>query len=121
MPRLTKSLPKYRKHRASGQAIVTLDGRDFYLGPHGTQTSKREYDRLVGEWQANGRRLPVEPGTVVTVTELCAAYWRFCKTYYVKKNLSWPPPIKYVSYQVLRRRSVDRGGNARRIRSPMKN
>ena len=69
-----------------GQAIVTLDGRDFYLGPHGTQTSKREYDRLVGEWQANGRRLPVEPGTVVTVTELCAAYWRFCKTYYVKKK-----------------------------------
>ena len=24
MPRLTKSLPKYRKHRASGQAVVTL-------------------------------------------------------------------------------------------------
>ena len=33
MPRLTKSLPKYRKHRASGQAVVTLDGKDHYLGP----------------------------------------------------------------------------------------
>ncbi len=86
MPRLTNSLPKYRKHKASGQAIVTLDGRDFYLGPHGTKASLREYDRLVGEWQANGRRLPVEPGAVITVTELCAAYWRFCKTYYVKNG-----------------------------------
>ncbi len=33
MPQLTKSIPKYRKHRASGQAIVTLSGKDFYLGP----------------------------------------------------------------------------------------
>lgn len=37
---------------------MTLDGKDFYLGPHRTQTSQREYDRLVGEWQANGRPSP---------------------------------------------------------------
>jgi len=36
-------LPKYRKHRATGQAIVTLAGRDHYLGPHGTVASKLEY------------------------------------------------------------------------------
>ena len=63
MPRLTNSVPKYRKHRASRQAVVTLDGRDFYLGPHGTKASKREYDRVVGEWQANGRTLPTEHRT----------------------------------------------------------
>jgi len=28
MPRLRNTTPKYRKHRASGQALVTLDGRD---------------------------------------------------------------------------------------------
>ncbi len=28
MPRLTNAAPKYRKHRASGQAIVTLNGKD---------------------------------------------------------------------------------------------
>ncbi len=60
MPRLTKSVPKYRKHKASGQAVVTLDGKDFYLGPHNTDVSRREYDRLVGEWQLNGRRLPAK-------------------------------------------------------------
>ena len=31
MPLLSHSTPKYRHHKASGQAIVTLDGRDFYL------------------------------------------------------------------------------------------
>ena len=36
MPRLTESQPKYRKHKVSGQDIVKLDGKDFYLGPYGT-------------------------------------------------------------------------------------
>ncbi|MCA9231188.1 MAG: hypothetical protein KDA57_11075 [Planctomycetales bacterium] len=47
MPRLSNSVPKYRKHRASGQAVLTLNGRDYYLGPHGTKASRREYDRLI--------------------------------------------------------------------------
>ena len=55
MPRLSDSLPKYRKHKATGQAVVTLNGRDFYLGPHGTAASKLEFDRLIGEWLAKGR------------------------------------------------------------------
>ncbi|WP_428305029.1 hypothetical protein [Lacipirellula sp.] len=47
MPRLVDALPKYRKHKASGQAVVTLNGRDHYLGPHGTSASKAFYDRLL--------------------------------------------------------------------------
>ena len=73
----SKSLPKYRKHKATGQAIVTLSGTDHYLGPHGTKASKREYDGLVGEWLANDRRPTKtinEPS--ITIVELCAAYWR---------------------------------------------
>lgn len=42
MPRLIHQNPAYRKHKASGQAIVTLDGNDFYLGPHGTKASRAE-------------------------------------------------------------------------------
>jgi hypothetical protein len=56
MSRLSNSLPKYRKHRSSGQAVVTLNGRDHYLGPNDTKASKREYDRLIGEWLANDRK-----------------------------------------------------------------
>lgn len=86
MPRLTNSLPKYRQHRASGQAVVTLDGKDHYLEPYGSKASYREYDRLVGEWVQNGRRLPSHAGHCITVTELIAAYWRFAKAFYVKDD-----------------------------------
>ncbi len=86
MPRLTNSTPKYRKHRASGQAIVTLDGKDFYLGPHGTRASRREYDRLLAEWMQSGRQLPVQSTCDLTVSEVCANYWRFSQSYYRKNG-----------------------------------
>jgi integrase len=85
MPRLTSTLPKYRKHRASGQAVVTLSGRDFYLGPHGTKASKMEYDRLVSEWLQCGRCLP-QQNEDLTVVEVLAAYKRHAETYYRKNG-----------------------------------
>ncbi|MFG0290922.1 MAG: hypothetical protein ACF8CQ_22315 [Rhodopirellula sp. JB044] len=56
MPKLTKSLPKYRKHRRSGQAVVSIAGHDVYLGPYGTKASRAEYDRVIGEYLVTGRR-----------------------------------------------------------------
>ncbi len=50
MPRLTKSFPKYRHHKASGHAVVTLGGRDYYLGPYNSTGSKAEYNRLIADW-----------------------------------------------------------------------
>ena len=77
----SKTLPKYRKHKRSGQAIVTLSGKDFYLGPHGTKASKLEYDRLIGEWLANGRQLPSQNRyeDEYKVAQLCLAYWQHTK------------------------------------------
>ena len=84
MPKLKHRVPSYRLHKPSGNAIVVLNGKSFYLGPHGTQVSRDEYDRIVGTWQANGRRLPPprDEQTGPTVTELIAAYWRFAQEYY---------------------------------------
>lgn len=85
MPRLAHSLPKYRKHRPSGQAVVTMNGHDFYLGPHGTRASKFEYDRLIGEWLQQGRQIQLAAGTGgLTIVELLAAYLRHAKRYYRK-------------------------------------
>ena len=86
MPKLVKAVPRYRKHRASGQAVVSIDGRDIYLGPHGTAVSKREYDRVISEWLQAGRRSPAGTDGVagLTVTELIARYWQFAKGYYRK-------------------------------------
>ena len=80
-----RRVPSYRHHKPSGQAVVTLNGQDFYLGPWQSQVSRDEYDRLIGEWLANGRRLPAPVESVdITVTELVAGYWAFAQSYYVK-------------------------------------
>jgi integrase len=78
-------IPAYRHHKPTGQSVVTLDGRDYYLGPWNSKPSRQEYDRLVGEWIANGRRLPLS-ATDRTVAEVIAAYWRFAQTYYRKNG-----------------------------------
>ena len=70
MPLLTSSAPKYRRHRASGQVIVTLEGCDFYLGPWGSKASRREYDRLTAEWLANHRHLSLGASGGLTIVEL---------------------------------------------------
>jgi integrase len=84
MPTLVHRPPKLRRHRSSGQAVVTLDGRDFYLGPWRSRAACIEYDRLIGEWLANQRRLPGEHGAQTTVGQLSADYWDFAENYYVK-------------------------------------
>jgi hypothetical protein len=86
MPKLTQSVPKYRKHRASGQTIITLNNDDHYLGPHKSQTSIDEYDRLIGEYLTRGRRSPVADPSSCLVKEVVLAYWTHAKAYYVKKG-----------------------------------
>jgi integrase len=76
-------VPKYRRHKPTGQAVVTLAGRDIYLGKWGTKASRTEYDRLIGEWLAGGR-CPAAAESALTVAELAAAYLRFAKGYYRK-------------------------------------
>ncbi len=85
MPKLTNSVPKYRHHKRSGQAVVTLRGRDVYLGPYNSKGSKLEYDRVIAEWLAAGRPTkPVQESCEITVTELVLAYWKFAQSHYVK-------------------------------------
>lgn len=86
MPRLSQSFPRYRKHRASGQAVVTLGGKDHYLGPHGTQASKAFYDRLIAEWLVGGRTVQDSDQQDYRLVELIAAYRRFARRYYRKNG-----------------------------------
>lgn len=58
MPKLVTAAPNYRKKSAAGrlpQAVVTLNGRDHYLGLDGSKASRVEYDRLVKQWLASDR------------------------------------------------------------------
>jgi integrase len=74
--RALRDIPSYRRHKASGQAVVTLNGIDFYLGPYNSPQSKAQYDRVVTEWLARGRRAPIKPGQPdeMLVRELILGY-----------------------------------------------
>ena len=76
-------IPTYRKHKGSGQAVVTLAGKDHYLGKFGTESSRREYNRLIAEWLSGGH---VAGGDNLTITELIALFWRHVKSYYRKNG-----------------------------------
>ena len=104
MPRLVRSVPKYRLHRGSGQAVVTLHGKDYYLGPWKSAASRVEYDRIIAEHLAANRQPPPEVSDDLTVNELALQYWRFAKGYYVKDGRSTgvTPGIK-VALRFLRR------------------
>jgi hypothetical protein len=79
-----RKVPSYRQHKAPGQAVVTLGGRDFYLGLYGTEISRREYDRLIAEWLANGRVVPVD--AALSINEVVLAYWEHAQVYYRKNG-----------------------------------
>lgn len=78
MPRSPR-VPSYRLHRPSGQAVVTLSGRDHYLGAYGSPESRDLYERLIAEWLAAGRSARVERSPDLTVSEVIAAYLAFAR------------------------------------------
>lgn len=90
MPR-TKGIPSYGLHRATGQARVRIDGKDVYLGPHGSEESKRQYEQIVRKLITDRARAEVkarvEIATDLTVNELAARYLQHARGYYVKGGL----------------------------------
>jgi hypothetical protein len=61
-----QGVPSLTRHKASGQGVVRLDGRDHYLGswpPHRKKPPadvQANYDTLIAEWLAGGRCLPTD-------------------------------------------------------------
>ena len=85
MARSSRTLrqPAYRLHKPTGQAVVTVAGRDVYLGKHGSADRKQAYKPLMLEWFANDGDLPTPKAADLTVLELANAYKKFGKRYYV--------------------------------------
>ena len=78
--------PSYRLHKASGQAVVTINRKDHYLGVHGTPESRLRYERFIYAWM-QGEPTPArepESSNDITVAEVCAQYHRWAEGYYVK-------------------------------------
>lgn len=73
--------PKYSLHLATGHAKVRIDGKDHYLGPYGSEESKKLYDELIARWLCSGRK----PDAVnVTLNRLSVLYIEHAENYYRK-------------------------------------
>lgn len=81
---MPRKVPSYRLHKPTGQAVVTLGGKDYYLGKYDSEASHAAYSRKIGEYLAGGGIAPKRPGWDVTITKLVARYVAWAKTYYVK-------------------------------------
>lgn len=66
-------IPSYRHHRPSGLAVVTIRGHDHYLGPHGSEESKKKYNLLVARYLAGDEG---EAPAGITLGEVISRYWR---------------------------------------------
>jgi integrase len=94
MPRAHDHIPTYRLHRGSGRAVVTIRGRDVYLGVHGSPESKAEYRRLIAEFLAAGHADPKPlAGGSLSWTELAATYLRHAEGYYRTPDGSPSPTV----------------------------
>src|SRR5271166_6097771 len=121
MSATTLRTPSYRHHKPSGQAVVTLDGRDIYLGRYGSPESRAEFDRLLAEWLSNGRRLPAPAsGSDLTVNELASAYLDHADSYCHLLGGSKPSPSGEGFSVPGHSPGRNRGGSAVRSRSLIK-
>ena len=74
-----KGQPGYRLHKGTGQAVVTLNGRDIYLGKWGATREEApeswgRYDREIAEWLLRGRQPANTDKQTVTVEQVIAGY-----------------------------------------------
>jgi hypothetical protein len=89
MPILTRRLPRYCHHKATGRACVYLDDKAVYLGPFDSPESKARYKAVIADWLASRaldekqteKAAPPDPRPL-TVTQLAFRYKRYAESYY---------------------------------------
>ena len=86
-----KTIPTYRKQPNADTAYVRLTDvktgkrRQYALGEYNTPASREAYHRLIAQWEADGRRLPIvdrstDDGPGLTIEDLCLQYWMGVKS-----------------------------------------
>lgn len=94
MPKLSYRAPKYAYHKASGQAVVRINGKLVYLGPFESKESKDRYKQAVTKWADDQDRQTAAvavvaksaPESSTTLVELLAEYLDHTETFYVKNG-----------------------------------
>jgi integrase len=93
MPRLKHKLPSYCRHKASGQAVVSIDSRDVYLGRYGSTESKTKYEQVISRWLATRDEVTITvcqeavSRDELRINELIVAYFEFADGYYRRNGV----------------------------------
>lgn len=70
-----RKVPSYRLHKPSGQAVVTIEGRDHYLGLFDSPQSHEAYGRALARWKA-ATLAAANSGSQLSIAGMVADYWR---------------------------------------------
>lgn len=107
MARKQLKVPSYCLHKATGQAVVRVCGRDRYLGKYGSANSYEQYERALAEWRAaqgsaNGNRLsvPIEASQPLSINGLLLLYLRFAQSYYVDESGQCTRELQAIKYSL---------------------
>ncbi len=65
---MLRRIPRYCRHKGTGQAYVTIDGRERYLGPYGSPESREEYDG----WSSSGDVTTTSRASTRSQSDSCA-------------------------------------------------
>jgi integrase len=73
-------VPSYRRH-SSGNARVTINGKDHLLGQYDSKASREKYDRLIAEYKAS-RKSKAFGKSDLLMQDVLLAFIRYAKEYY---------------------------------------
>jgi integrase len=103
-----KRVPKYRLHKATKQAVVTLPvpgggRRDYYLGNYGTPESRAAYRRVIAEATTGGGVTAPADGTAdPTIAEMLLRYFDHARTHYRDPVTGQPTGELHVMKEVIK-------------------
>ncbi len=83
MARKKSAVPSYLLHKPTGQARVRVDGRDYYLGPYGSEESRIKFGEIVakiGSGQSADPFVAKSPATLQAESSHNANLWGFPAT-----------------------------------------
>ena len=72
-------VPGYLLHKPTGQARVRINGKDHWLGKHGSPESHQQYAELIEEFVSGNEIMPTHD---YTVSQVIALFWRRAKQRY---------------------------------------
>lgn len=94
MPRKAGKVPSYCHHKASGRAVVRINGQDRYLGDFGSPESHAEYERLIAEWRSLRQKVGSDAMATslisdpsLTIADALLRYREFALSYYSKDGV----------------------------------